>query len=243
MLQTYALSPAALRRTLMRTFWRFQVIVTLSFLAFGLFLASSGQPINWLVAGPVVLVIALAYFLIIFLNYRQQMRLLYSVRVELDGSSILYRQAGLSPHRVMRGAIMKVRETQEGLLIETDDPRLDLFVPFGLSRDGDVEVRRALAAWSQFEPLRHRYTPGGWWLLTGGVIAAIAILLFANRLWMVAILGVLLFGYGSYLENRLQRRINVAPGMVRMVTMAFTFLIFVVVMKSCFLTVTLVLGR
>ena len=51
------------------------------------------------------------------------------------------------------------------------------------------------------------------------------------------------FSGALYLENRLQRSINVAPGMVCMVTMAFTFLIFVVVMKSCFLTVTLVLGQ
>lgn len=242
MLRTYALSPAALRRILMRTFWRFQVIVTLSFLAFGLFLASSGQPVNWLVAGPVVVIIALAYFLIIFLNYRQQMRLLYSVRVELDGSSIIYRQAGQPPHRVMRGAILEVREVKEGLLIETDDPRLDLFVPFGLSRDGDSDVRRELAAWSGLEPLRRNTVSGGWWLVTSGVIAALAILLFANSLWMVALLGVGLFAYGTYLENRLQRNITVSPGMVRMVTMAFTFLIFVVVMKSCFLTVSLVLG-
>lgn len=243
MLRTYALSPAALRRILMRTFWRFQIIVTLSFLAFGLFLASGGQPINWLAAGPVVFVIALAYFFIIFFNYRQQMRLLYSVRVELDSSSIIYRQAGMPPHRVMRGAILGVHEMKEGLLIETDDARLDLFVPFGLSRDGDSDVRRALAAWSQFEPLRRTYPSGSLWLVGGGVIAALAILLFANRLWLVAVLGVILFGYGTYLENRLQRSINVAPGMVRMVTMAFTFLIFVVVMKSCFLTVTLVMGR
>jgi hypothetical protein len=243
MLRTYALSPSALRRYLMRTCWRFQGIVTLSFLTFGLFMASAGQPINWLVAGPVVLVIALAYFLIIFLNYRQQMRLLYSVRVELDGSSIIYRQAGNPPHRVMRGAILGVRETRNGLLIETDDPRLDLFVPFGLSRDGDSEVRRALAAWSQFEPMRKNHIPGAWWMVIGGVIAALAILLFANSLWMVALLGVALFAYGTYLENRLQRSIRVVPGMVRMVTMAFTFLIFVVVMKSCFLTVTLVLGQ
>ena len=243
MLRTYALSPAALRRILMRTFWRFQIIVTLSFLAFGLFLASGGQPINWLAAGPVVFVIALAYFFIIFYNYRQQMRLLYSVRIELDNSSIIYRQAGMAPHRVMRGAILGVHEMKEGLLIETDDARLNLFVPFGLSRDGDTDVRRALAAWSQFEPLRRTYPTGGWWWVGGGVAAAIAILLFANRLWLVAGLGVILFAYGSYLENRLQRSINASPGMVRMVTMAFTFLIFVVVMKSCFLTVTLVMGQ
>lgn len=243
MLRTYALSPAALRRILMRSFWRFQIIVTLSFLAFGLFLASGGQPINWLAAGPVVVIIALAYFFIIFFNYRQQMRLLYSVRIELDSSSIIYRQAGMAPHQVMRGAILSVHEMKDGLLIETDDARLDLFVPFGLSRDGDSEVRRALAAWSQFEPMRRTYPSGAWWLVIGGVMAALAILLFANRLWLVAMLGVILFAYGTYLENRLQRSINVAPGMVRMVTMAFTFLIFVVVMKSCLLTVTLVLGR
>ena len=53
LLHTFALSPVTLNKFLRRSFWRFQLISTLSFLVFGVYLALNPQPVNW----PVLLVL------------------------------------------------------------------------------------------------------------------------------------------------------------------------------------------
>src|SRR5574338_1164844 len=121
MLRIYALAPETLRRMMRRTFWRFQALVTASFLVFGLYLAFLAGPVRWQVAGPILILIALAYFFVIFFYYRVQLRVLYSARYEIDGSSISYRQAGQNVLRIMRTDIASVRVRKDGLWIETND--------------------------------------------------------------------------------------------------------------------------
>jgi hypothetical protein len=187
---------------------------------------------------PVVVVIALVYFVILFFNYRQQLRLLYSVRVDLDGSSIAYRQAGQEPQRVMRGAIARVLEHKDGYLIETSDPRFHLMIPNGLARDGDEAVRTALMTWSGIVPLpRHRSSEPA--LSLFGFVSAVFVLVFVNSLWIVIPLGIFIFFWGFYAERRLARASTVLPGTIRMYNSALAFLLFVILMKSCILTLLL----
>jgi hypothetical protein len=233
MLRTYALAPETLRRMLRRTLWRFQWIATLSFFVFGLYLSSFGQPVQWQVALPIFLIIAVAYFLAIFFNYRQQLRLLYSVRVELDSSSITYREIYQEPLRIMRFEINAVKERKNGLLVETSDPRISMMVPFGLSHEGDKDVYATLRQWAEIIPMITRRRRIENWLYLFGFITTLFILLFANTLWVILPLGLFLFLYGVYAERRLGRKYDAAPGVLRMYNMAFSFLLFVVLMKSC----------
>lgn len=236
MVQTYALSPKVLRKALQRTFWRFQWIATLSFFVFGVYLASFDQPVNWNTALPLVLVIALAYFLIIFYSYRSQMRLLYSVRVELDNSSVLYRQLGEEPVRIMRADITAVRERKDGFLIETVDPGETLLLPRGLSNDGDQVLRAVLDAWVGVDSSAMVQTKQERGLFFAGLGLGLLVLLFANSLWSILPLGIALTGYGVYVERRLTRQKDTPPGLVRSYNTGFSFLLFMILMKSCFIS-------
>ena len=243
MLHTYALAPDTLRRMLRRVFWRFQIITTISFLAFGLYLAWFGQPVNWQLAGPAVGLIALAYFFILFLNYRQQLRILYSVRYEIDNSSITYRQHGQEPLRVMRADITAVQERNDGLWIETVSGSSNLLVPCGLARDGDDLVRRTLSSWTGLDPAQgYPRSPVATVVLIG-LGGAILVLLFANNLWLILLFGLAILAYGLYTERRLVRTSDAAPGTVRMYNLAFSFLIFVIIMKSCILSAVAIMAR
>jgi hypothetical protein len=237
-LHTYALAPATLRRYLNRSQARLQAVVTLSFVAFGAYLLFDRRPVAPGLVVPVVVVIALVYFVILFFNYRQQLRLLYSVRVDLDGSSIAYRQAGQEPQRVMRGAIARVLEHKDGYLIETSDPRFHLLIPNGLARDGDEVVRMALIEWSGIVSLPKRRSPEPA-LNLFGFASAVVVLVFANSLWIVIPLGIFIFIWGFYAERRLERSPRILPGTVRMYNSALAFLLFVLLMKSCILTLLL----
>jgi len=240
MVRVFALAPETLRRMLRRTLLRFQALVTVSFLAFGLYLASTPGPVRWQIAGPIVAVIALAYFLVIFFNFRQQLRLLYSVRYEVDNSSIVYRQAHQEPLRIMRADISGVIERGDGLWVETVDGA-GLLVPYGLSGSGDEEMRGALEGWIGIRQLnRQRHIPVGRLLLIG-LGGSLLVLIFANRLEVIVPLGVLALLYGLYTERRVNLQQDSTPGHVRMYNMAFSFLIFVIVMKSCLITLSLLL--
>jgi len=242
LLRTYALSPEALRGYLRRTFWRFQIIVTLSFLLFGLYLALFARPIRWVIVIPMLVVIALAYFFIIFLNYRHQMRVLYSVRIELDGSGVIYNQFGQEPLRISRADITQARERNDGLFIETVDPRLKMLIPNGLARDGDQAVRQDVAAWVKIKPNEASAREGLFWARMGAYGAAFMILLFVNQFWLAALLGLALFAYGSYTQARLNRVHFDSPGTVRFYSSALTFIIFIILMKSCLLGLLWVMG-
>ena len=232
MLRTYALAPQVLNRMLRWTFWRFQIITTVSFLVFGVYLTTFNRPIQWSVALPITALIALAYFLVIFFNYRQQMRMLYSMRIELDNSSISYRQLGQDPVRVMRADVVAACEQKNGLLVETVDPRVALFIPNGLANDGDQDVRATLDAWVGIEKrVKGELTEG--WLLLVGLGGSIIILLFANTLWVIIPLGVVLIGYGMFTERRLAHQPGSSPAQMRSYNMAFSFLLFLILMKSC----------
>jgi hypothetical protein len=232
-LHTFSLSPETLRKYLLRSLKRFQVYITISFLLFGLYLAWFAGPVHWPTAIIISAVIALAYFLIIFFNYRQQIRLLYSVRIELDGSGIIYHQLGAEPLRISRADVVRVQEREDGLWIETVDPRINMLVPLGLSRDGDEVVRLMLKKWASVEPLIRNSLDPHRWLRIVIYLLAILILLFANTLWIIIPLSAAVFVYGVYAERRLARVYDFTPGVKRMYSMAFSFLIFVITMKSC----------
>jgi hypothetical protein len=148
MLRSYALAPETIRRYIRRMFWRFQIITALSFLAFGLYLAFLARPVDWRAAAPLVGLIALVYFAIIFYYIRQQLRLLYSERFELDDGNITYRQGKKPPLHISRDDIVRVHERKDGIDIETSDPHTRLFIPYGLARDGDSDFRTTLQTWA-----------------------------------------------------------------------------------------------
>lgn len=243
MLRSYALAPGTLRRFLRRMFWRFQLIVTISFLAFGLYLTWFSRPILWPRVLPIVVIIALAYFFVIFFNYRQQVRLLYSIRYELDGSSIIYRQVGQELRRLMRADIAQAQQRRDGLWIQNVDGTMNLLVPKGLARDGDEDFLQTLDAWVGVERKEEARPASKVGLLFFAVAAALIILIFINNLWVTVPLGVALFILGILLERRLERSQTVAPGTARMYSLAFSFLIFIIIMKSCMLGIGMALIR
>lgn len=238
MLRSYALSPETLRRFLLRSFWRFQLITTLSFLGFGIYLAFFASPVDWRAAGPIVVIIALAYFFIIFFNIRQQLRLLYATRYELNGSSLTFRQALQKPMHIMRADILSVEECQEGLRVSTADPRANLLIPHGLVRNGDADFDETLEAWVGIKrSLSQRRAQT--WLLLLAVLASLLVVLFANTLWFIIPLGILTVAFSLYAERRMRLAPGATPGIARTYSLAFSFVIFVIVMKSCVIALAL----
>ena len=117
-----------------------------------------------------------------------------------------------------------------------------MLVPTGLARDGDEVVRRAISAWAAIEPLDQTNRPKSW-LTFLGLVGGLGILLFANSLWVILPLGMVLLLYSIYFERRLLQNDNILPGVTRMYTTTFSFLIILVVLKSCFLGMVWFMGR
>ncbi|RPJ47367.1 MAG: hypothetical protein EHM21_08205 [Chloroflexi bacterium] len=155
MVRSYALAPETVRRILRRTFWRFQLIAALSFIGFGLYLGFLARPVNWDLAAPMITLITIAYFAIIFYQFRRQLRLLYNERYELDDSSITYRQGKQRPLHIPRSDITGVLERGDGLTIQTARSRKALFIPNGLAREGDTDFRATLGTWVTIQPAPH----------------------------------------------------------------------------------------
>jgi hypothetical protein len=239
MLRSYALAPETVRRLLQSSFWRFQIIAAASFLAFGLYLVSLARPVDWGVAGPMVGIVALAYFFIIFFNFRQQLRTFYSLRYEIDDSSITFRQIRQQPLHISRANIVSVEKRKNGLLIKTTDPGPGLFVPSGLAREGDNDFLTTLQTWVSVTAPDAQPNVRRWvWLFSLG--GSFLVLLFANNLWIVLALGVFLFAFGIYTERRLNRYPSILPETTNMYNMAFSLLILVILMKSCLLGFSLI---
>jgi hypothetical protein len=242
MLRSYALAPETIRRLLRRAFWRFQIIAALSFLGFGLYLAFQAHPVDWGTAGPMVALIALVYFVIIFYNFRQQLRLFYSERYELDDSSITYRQGKHTPVRISRADITQAQQSRDGIIIATANPRTQLFIPLGLAREGDVDFRNTLQAWVEMQPFPSQPRTGQWiWIGTAAI--TFLILVFANNFGLVLGLGIFLILFGILID----RKPDFLSGIIfttsetnlrRTYNLAISFLIFVVLMKSCLLGFT-----
>jgi hypothetical protein len=232
MLRAYALAPETIRRLLSRTFWRFQFIALLSFLGFAGYLAMMAGPIQWGVAGPILGLIAAAYFFIIFFNLRQQLRMLYSARYEIDDSSVVYRQIKQLPLHISRANIVKVSERPDGIWIETTSPKSNLFVPYGLARDGDLDIYNTLQLWVKVMPLERRRRIASW-LLVFILASSLLVLLFANNLWLVLGLGLFILTFGTYAETRLRKNNSVPFTTIRMYNMAFSFLVIIIFMKAC----------
>lgn len=238
MLRSYALAPETIRRFLSRTFWRFQLIAFLSFVGFGGYLALMAGPIQWNFAGPILGLIALAYFLIIFFNLRQQLRALYSARYEIDDSSVMYRQQKQLPLHISRANIVQASERADGIWIETTSPTSNLFVPYGLARDGDLDFYNTLSAWVKVERMA-RARRAGVWLWSVGLASSLLVLLFANNLWLILLLGLFILAFGIYTEQRLRKASSVTFATVRMYNMAITFLVIVISMKTCLIGITM----
>jgi len=227
---------------LRRLFWRFQIVATVGFLLFGLYLALFARPIRWAIVIPILAVIGLAYFSIIFVHYRHQMRVLYSVRVELDGSGVIFNRYDQDPLRISRADIIRATERKDGLFIETIYPRLNMLIPNGLARDGDRAVREDVSAWVRIEPVNRRGYQGLYWVRTGAYALAFIILLFVNQFWLSAGTGLLLFGYVVFAGSHFDRIYNITPGTARFYSSALVFVIFLVFMKFCLLGVLWLMG-
>lgn len=233
MLRTYFLSPETLRRMIRRAFWRFQFVVTATFLALCANFYLLGDPVNWNVAGPILIFLAFIYFLLIFINYQQQLRLLLSLRYEVDGNSISLRQIGHPTLSVFRADITAVNENDRGVQIYTANPRVHLLIPKGLSRNGDEDFHLTLIQW---HPDRFTQSTTNRWLsrsLWIGVPIGLLIILFVNSLWLFWVAMVLVTGYTLFIEQLLMRALDTQPGYYRMVNLAFSFLFLIVIIKSC----------
>jgi hypothetical protein len=243
MFRTYALAPITVRRLLSWIFWRFQLLVTASFVGFAAYLGLFAKTVVWEAAITISTIIALAYFFVIFFHYRQQIRLLYSIRYEIDGSKIVYRQVGKEPLPVSRADIVKVHTRPNGLWIETATPGGGLFVPFGLSRDGDTDLRETLSAWTGTEIIDELRQGQGarLWILV--LVGSLLVLLFANSLFLVIPAGALVLFLALYNERRFLRKPGINPGVVRMYNIAFSFFLFVILMKACLIGVTMAMGK
>jgi hypothetical protein len=238
MLRTYALAPDTIRRFLRRMFWRVQIIALLSFLGFGGYLAFLASPIHWEVAGPMVAIIALAYFFIIFFNLRQQLRAYYAVRYEIDDSSVVCRQAKQIPNHISRANIVRVDEQPEGIFIVTTSPKTNLLVPFGLAREGDTDFYNTLQAWVEIRPLprKRRLEP---WLWLFGLGGSLLVLLFANSLWVILPLGLVMLVSGITTGRRLKRANSQPIETMRTYNMSFSLLMIIITMKTCLLGILL----
>lgn len=242
MVRTYALAPKTVQRMMARIFWRFQIITTVSFLLFGLYLAFLSGPVRWERAIPLLVIVAVVYFFIIFFHYRTQLRYLYGLRFEIDGSSIVGRQTGREPVRISRADIAAVRLRKDGLQVETVDG-VAMRIPYGLARDGDADFRETLGAWIGVIPLEACPPAPVGRLLLAGILGAALILLFANSLAVILPLLLATVVYGLYTERRLANASDSGQTVVRTYNMAFSFLIFVIAMKSCMIAMTLALAR
>lgn len=235
-MRTFALSPDTIRRQLRRLFWRFQIMVTLSLLAFGGYLALN-QPVNWAVASPILGVIALVYFLIIIVHYRQQRRALHSFRLDADHSSLTLRLWDQPPLMIARGHIHAIQDRKDGLWIFTADPRYRMHIPRGLEGDGDKVIRALLASWKHVERIYNiRGNPDRittWLMLVGSLL----ILLFGNTLYVILPVAIFLFAFGAYAERRILITRDLGINVSRLYSMAFGFLIFIIMMKTCVLAI------
>lgn len=238
MLRSYVLAPDTVRRFLRRVYWRFELIAVLSISTIALYMAFLAGPVRWDVAGPMVGIIALAYFFVIFFYYRQQLRQLYSARYEIDDSSITYRQFRQQPLHINRASIIAVTERPDGIWIETTDPRTNLFIPHGLVREGDKDFYRTLAAWVTIKPVAQRRSLEAW-LILFALVVSLLVMILANSLWIVMPLGVFMIAFGSYTEHRLTRTHSVPISTVRLYSLAFSFIVIVMLTKGCLIGITL----
>jgi hypothetical protein len=243
MLRIYALAPETVRRIMRGTYWRFMALATASMLVFGLYLGFLAGPVRWSVAGPIFGLVALAYFFVIFFQYRAQLRLLYSVRYEIDGAGVAYRELGKDAQRILRAEIASVRELKNGLLVEQAEEGPKLLIPRGLAREGDADFRETLGAWTGIIPKEARPKPPLGPQLAIALGGSLLVLLFANSLIVILplLVAVLITGFG--LERRIESSGDHGPGLARMYSFAFSFLIFVMMMKTCLIAVTALAGN
>jgi hypothetical protein len=234
-MRIYALAPSTIRGLLWRSIIRLHVIVTLSFLAFGLFLSLQVRPLNWTPILLIVAITALVYFLVLFYHFRRQMRFLYSVRLELDASGITLRQFQQETLRVARADVYAVKPGKDNLMVHTVNPHAWIELPYGLIGAGDEDLRDTLAVWTGVEKLPPRPQARNRVVFWLSVLAGLLILLYANSLIVAVPLGVFLLTFGMYVERRVGKTYDMGLQISRTYSLAFSFLIFLIVMKSCLL--------
>ena len=214
-------------------------MVTLSFVLLGVYLLLGAKPIRIEVLAPILLIVCLVYFYVIFYQYRRQLRVLYSVRVKIDGNGITYFELGQKPKRVTKNDFISVEERQHGFWVTSAAHQNGIFLPIGLVSDGDAEVRGLIETWGPLRRLeRHKNSVRvklQWITFTGAAM----ILLYANHLWIVIALGIFLFAFGTYTEMRLIRVHDVEPGITRLYSASYAFIVFLICVKSCFLGLTM----
>jgi hypothetical protein len=233
-MRSYALAPETIRGYLRRTLLRFHIVVVLCFLAFGVFLVSRPDTIQWTLVLTIVAVTAVAYFTVIFDFYRRQLRAMVSIRIEITNSSIVFRQKDREPIVIHRADVIEVQARKDGLLVLTSYKNIWLLIPYGLSGEGDADVLRELSTWIGLEilpALRNSLISRVFWLC---VLSGLLIVIFANSLVTAVIMGALLLLFGIYFEQWM-KSYEVELRVIRTYNMGFAFLVFVIVMKSCLL--------
>lgn len=233
--RVYAISPRSLRKMLRRLVLRSHAVAAAGFVFFGLYLILFAPAVKPGLLFLILSIVALAYFLVIFFQYRHELRVLYSIRVEINPVGIIYREIKQLAVLITSQNYGGAEEQHRGLLVQLKVPPHELFIPHGLIGDGDFELRQILASWGPFRKLERRRLKLLFRLRLVSFTGAVLILLWINQMWVVVSLGVFLFLFGTYTEMRLMHVHSAEPGVTRLYSASYAFLVFTVLMKSCLL--------
>lgn len=227
-MKTYSLAQDTIRRQLRRAFVRFQIAVF-----FILFILAGFLFTDWVVGLPIFLIVMAAYVFITVTHFRRERRFLHSLRVDLTPDDLRLYLDYHPPAAVERRNVFAVQETHEGLYVSSYDTK-HLTVPFGLADDGDQQVRATLSDWTWIRPIpayRHLSDVP----LFIGLVVAMTVLVMVNTLYPALIVGGALVLYYLYVYFRVRWVFHLDPEVFRSYTMALTFMIFIIVMKTCIL--------
>lgn len=231
-MKTYSLAQTTIRRQLRRSFVRFQIAVVFILLILAGYLFADSQ-IRWAVGLPIFLIVLAAYIWITITHFRREWRFLHSLRVDLTPNELRLYLDNRPPAAVERRSVFAVQETHQGLYVSAYDYR-HLTVPFGLSEDGDLQVRETLSSWTWIRPIpAYRHLSDA--PLVIGLVVAMFVLVMVNTLYPALIVGGSLVVYYIYVYFRVRWVIQLDPQVFRSYTMALSFMIFIIIMKTCIL--------
>lgn len=193
----------------------------------------SDPAVRWLVGLPIFLAVLAAYIYITITHFRRERHFLENLRVDLTSKDLRLHLDGRSPLSVEGRDVFSVEETYEGLAIATYDYR-KLTIPSGLAGDGDDQVRDMLTGYTWIRPIpAYRYLPD--LPLFVGLTVALVVLVMVNTLYSALFVGGGLLLYFTIVYLRVRWVFHIDPQVFRSYTLALSFMMFIIIMKTCIL--------